>query len=352
MAELKLPLPRALARFGTGCGVVVDGGDLVVTLGRVRPQGARLVAALRIEGFRERPAAEWGAEYAHLLQAHGAADARALLVLPRHEVIVRTLKLAGVRDEDAPAAIRFQLDALHPYGDDEVGCDFQRAGRSDAFVVAIAERRTLEFYTALFAEAGVALAGITFSGGAVYSALRLFDGPPAEGFVAVAGLKASDGEEWELYGESPSHTLFSARLDAPLERAVQLAAAELRLDGAEARDLIDLLPAWQSAPDDSDFSEAGRSRARAGVGVGAGGGVSAAGDAAEPAAAGVAQRELALGVCADLRAGHGAAADCRDAGRARAVDEPGIRAAAGGRDQATGAGGETGGSGGPASWPR
>lgn len=261
MAQLSNPILRQLLRFGSGAGIVVNGDHLDVCLSRVRPNAARVAAACRIENFRQRPAAEWGAEYAAFLGQHGATHLAALVLLPREDVIVRPVRLPGVSDEDAPAAIRFQLDSLHPFGDDEVVSDFQRAGRSDTFIVAIALRSLIDFYTALLAEAGVKLAGLTFSAGAVFPSSRLFAPPQAAARLAIAGLRAGAEAPVEIYGESEAYPFFSAVFDAPVERAAALAAAELRLDpGAEPADLMDLLPAWSAAPDTLDFSDAGRSR--------------------------------------------------------------------------------------------
>lgn len=261
MAELRHPLLRQLTRFGTGAGIVIGERDLDVCLARVRPNSAQVLATLRIEDFRNRPAAEWGAEYAAFLKQHGASHLAALVLLPRHEVIVRPVRLPGVSGEDAPAAIRFQLDSLHPFQDEEVVSDFQRAGRSDTFIVALAQRNRVDSYTALFAESGIKLAGFTFSGGAVFPSSRLFPSPDAGTRLAVTGLLAGPEAPVEIYGESGSHPLFSAVFDAPAGRAAALASAEMRLEpGHEPRDLIDLLPAWQSAPESFDSSDAGRSR--------------------------------------------------------------------------------------------
>lgn len=261
MAELRNPFLRRLLRFGTGAGIVVGERDLQVCLARVRPNCARVVATHLIEDFRNRPASEWGAEYAAFLKQHGASHLAALILLPRHEVIVRSVRLPGVSDEDAPAAIRFQLDSLHPFQDEDVVSDFQRAGRSDTFIVALAPRRRVDYYTALFAEAGIKLAGLTFSGGAVFPSSRLFSPSGASGRLAVTGLLAGQESPVEIYGESEAHPLFSAAFDLPSGRAASLAAAEMRLEpGQEPCDLIDLLPSWQSAPESFDFSDAGRSR--------------------------------------------------------------------------------------------
>ena len=237
------PSMRPLARLGTGVGIAVEGADLEVCVARVRPGRARLLGRLRVERFRERPATEWGREYASFLASRQAAHLAAWLVLPRQEVIVRHLRLPGVADADAPAAIAFQMDALHPFGEEEVAHGFQRAGRSASFTVAVAERRVIDFYTALFAEAGVKLAGVTFSGSAVFHASRLYGAPPAEGFVAVRAVAEGPEPSVEVYGESPSYPLFSALFETGAERAAALAAAELRL-GPEAprAEWGDLLP--------------------------------------------------------------------------------------------------------------
>jgi hypothetical protein len=143
-----------------------------------------------------------------------------------------------VSDQDAPAAIAFQMDALHPFGGEEVAHDARRVGRSASFVVAVAERRVIDFYTALFAEAGVKLAGITFSGSAVFVSARLYQPPPA-GFVAVRIVDGQPEPLAEVYGESPAYPLFSAVFDAAPERAMDLAAAELRLEPGSPR------PSWE-----------------------------------------------------------------------------------------------------------
>lgn len=261
MAPLETPLLRKLLRFGAGAGIAAGESELEVCLARVRPGGAHLIDFLRIEDYRRRPASEWGAEYAAFLARHGAGHLAALVVLPRGEVIVRHLRLPGVSDQDAPAAIAFQLDALHPFEAEDVVYGFRRLGRTGSFAVAIAERRVIDFYTALLTEAGIRLAGFTFSGGAVFVSARLSPAGRPEGVLAVAGLAAGAPAPVEVYGESPSCPLFSASFDLPAERAAALAASELRLGPETAPvDLIDLLPRWDAAPDHLDLSDAGRSR--------------------------------------------------------------------------------------------
>lgn len=242
-AVIEAPAVRALLRFGTGVGIVAEERDLEICLARVRPGGARLLGSLRIENYRERRASEWGAEYSRFLARHQASHLAAWLVAPRPEVIVRQIRLPGVADKEAVAAVAFQLDSLHPFSSEEILHDFRRIGRTAAFSVAVAEQRVIDFYTALFAEAGVKLAGITFSGSAVFVSSRLYGQPPAEGFLAVREAASAAGPAVEIYGESPACPLFSAIFDEPRGRAATLAAAELRL-GPDAPVLAweDLLP--------------------------------------------------------------------------------------------------------------
>ena len=250
MASINTGWLRRSLNIGTGPGIVIGDDALQVVLARLRPDGVRVLDSMTIEDFRNRPAAEWGAEYEAFLQRHSSAHQAAVAILPRRQVVVRTLMLPGVAGKDAESAIRFQLDTLHPFGDEEVSYDWKRLGSSAHFIVAIAERRIIDAYTALFYEAGVKLAGYTFSGGAVYSALRLYADPPADGFLAFIEEPNEAGAQVEVYGESATRPLLSAVLEEDSERVVTLMAAELRLPAETAAlPLPDLLPAPKKAPE-------------------------------------------------------------------------------------------------------
>jgi hypothetical protein len=67
-----IELRRWLA-FGTGVGIEIGPEDLNVVVVRVRPSGASVITAAVVERFRERPAAEWGTEYASILRKHNVA---------------------------------------------------------------------------------------------------------------------------------------------------------------------------------------------------------------------------------------------------------------------------------------
>lgn len=210
---------------GTGVGIRIGGNDLDVVAARVRPSGVAVLGHIRIASYRERPAVDWGAEYADFLRQLGLSHMAATALLPRDEVVVRPLWLPGVSDRELASAIHYQIDAVHPYGEEEVRYTWARLGRTPAVLVGIARQSTIERYADLFTEAGIKLAALTFSAAVLYSAVRLFPGVPAEGFVTVV----SGEDTIEVYGESPSRPIYSALLELPSERAAALAAAELRL---------------------------------------------------------------------------------------------------------------------------
>ena len=163
---------RKLLAFGFGIGVEIGATDLEVVAARVRPTGIHVLGRLTIANYATRPAAEWGADYARFLKALGASRLSATVLLPRREVIVRQVALPGVAPKDIDAAIRFQLDSLHPYGDDEV-CAGWSPLSFGAVLLGIARQSTVNHYVQLFNEAGIAVSSFTFSAAAVHAAIRL-----------------------------------------------------------------------------------------------------------------------------------------------------------------------------------
>lgn len=242
---------RKALLFGTGLGIEIRGKNLEIVLVRVRPSGVSVLGATTISGFQERPAAEWGAEYARFLKQHGATYLSATVLLPRRETIVRHLAMPGVANRDLASAITIQLETLHPYGEDDVAHGWCRLGKG-AVLIGIVRRATLEHYLDLFTEAGISVASFTFSATAIYAAHRLMSRAPHAGFLAV---NKSNGGLVEIYGESSARPVFSAEFDLPVERAAALAAAELRLaPDALPFALPDVLPAPRIKVDQQDFS--------------------------------------------------------------------------------------------------
>ena len=246
---------RKLLAFGSGVGITVGATDLEVAAVRVRPTQIRVLGRVTIRNFAGRPAAEWGAEYARFLKSLGAGRMSATVLLPRREAIVRQLALPGVARKDMEGAIRFQLDSLHPYGEDEVSWGWSRLAHG-AVLVGIVRRATVEQYVQLFTEAGVAVCSFTFSAAAVHAAIRLNGAGPkgrfGDGFIA---LSRSASGAVEVYGESAAHPVFSAEFELAPERAAGLALAELRLPPETApRTLEEVLPTPDINPVENDLS--------------------------------------------------------------------------------------------------
>jgi Tfp pilus assembly protein PilN len=244
--ELRL---RQLVEFGTGVGLQVNGPDLEIAVARVRPTGVQVLGRTTIQRFRERPAAQWGAEYTAFLERLRTGQLSATVLLPRRETIVRQISLRGVEAKDLEAAIAFQLDSLNPYGDEQVLFGWTALGEG-AVLLGIVLSATVERYLELFTEAGIAVASLTFAAAAIHAAIRLGP-PPPPAFVALSGPPGAV----EVYGESPSRPVFSAELDLPLDRAAAMAAAELRLDPETAAvNLESLLPAPRVNPVENDLA--------------------------------------------------------------------------------------------------
>jgi Tfp pilus assembly protein PilN len=244
MAFRPAPVWRKAVLLGTAAGIRMQGPDLIVVVARVRPSGATNLASFTIADFRNRPAAEWRAEFDRELKSRGIADIVATVLLPRGDAIVRVAHFPGVADKDMQSALSLELDTLHPYGDEPVEWGWTRLGGAKAgkVLIAIVRSATLQKYEALFREAGIPVSGVTVSASAVYSALRLYSIPPPE-FLTWTLLDAPGGDACEVYGESVSRTLFSAAAEGFIGEALALGAAELRLpDTAEATPLDSVLP--------------------------------------------------------------------------------------------------------------
>jgi hypothetical protein len=159
--------------------------------------------------------------------------------------------LPGVAARDIEGAVRFQLDSLHPYGDEDVVWGWSPLAYGSV-LVGIVRRQVMEHYRQLLTEAGIAAASFTFSAAAVHAAIRLNGAVNAQGFVAL-GRAATGGVE--VYGESPARPLFSAEFSVSPQRAASLALAELRLPpDTAALKLEEILPKPAVNPVENDLS--------------------------------------------------------------------------------------------------
>ena len=226
-----------LQTIGTGVGIEIRGADLAVAVVRSRWAGVTVLASTTIHNFRARPAVEWGREYEEFLQAHRLGELPATVALPRPEVIVRLLSLPAAAGAELASAVEFQIDSLHPYGEDSVYFGYAPLERPAApgadaaglpVAVVIAAREVVEGYADLFAEAGVRLRGMTVAAAGFYGASRLLRRRTPEPFLLADRFNG----RFEFYGESATRPLLSAAFEAatmPFERAIAVAAAELRL---------------------------------------------------------------------------------------------------------------------------
>jgi Tfp pilus assembly protein PilN len=170
-----------------------------------------------------------------------------------------------VTDKDLASAVRFEIDSLNPHSEEEVAYDWARIGKTPSVLIAITLRSVVERYTALFSQAGVKAASLTFSAPTIYSALRLLSTPPQDGFLALE--PAEDG--LEVYGESATRPIFSARLEQSWDRVRTLAISELRLPPeTEVAALRDQLPLPLAQPETYEPSRACLSYAAALAGAG------------------------------------------------------------------------------------
>jgi Tfp pilus assembly protein PilN len=219
-----LPLWRRARRFGTGFGIAIANGDLETVIVRSRPSGSTVVASAVIGNFATRPAAEWGAELLGFLRAAGEPHLAATIVLPREEVIVRTVRLPGVAEKDTASAIELQLDTLHPWDDTPIEWAWWRVTATDV-VVGMVRQATLSEYETLFSEAGIPIAAATFSSAVIHAALRLQHAAP----VSIFCYTPLSPGRIEVYGESEARPCYSAGFALSPERALTVARGELRL---------------------------------------------------------------------------------------------------------------------------
>jgi hypothetical protein len=242
---------RKLMAFGSGVGIEIGGDSLEVIAARVRPSKIEVLGRLVIDNYAARPAAEWGAEYARFLKSVGMGHLSATVLLPRREVIVRQMALPGVAGKDMESAIRFQMDTLHPYGEEDVVWGSSRLAFG-AVLVGIVRRQVVDRYRTLFSEAGILVNSFTFSAAAVHAAIRLNGAGHGAGFVAL-GRTATGGVE--VYGESQARPVFSAEFNLTPQRAAVLALAELRLPPeTPALTLEEVLPKPAVNPIENDLS--------------------------------------------------------------------------------------------------
>jgi hypothetical protein len=242
---------RKLLAFGAGVGIQIGPNDLEIAAARVRPSNIHVLGRMTVENYASRPAAEWGMDYQRFLKSQGLQHVSATVLLPRREVIARQVSLPGVAPGDMENAIRFDLDSMHPYGDEEICWGWSPVAKGAA-LVGIARKSAVDRYVALFAEAGIAVASFTFAAAAIHAAIRLNGHAEGQGFIALS--RTASGAV-EVYGESAARPVFSAEFELPANRAALLALAELRLPPDTAASQLEaVLPQPAVNPVENDLA--------------------------------------------------------------------------------------------------
>jgi hypothetical protein len=236
-----IPFLKKWSSIGTGLGIEVGPENLEVTLSVVRPSGIRIIDALTVLRYRERPAAEWGADFQAFLAKNKITHVSASVVLPTQDCISRSIALPGVPNSEVAAAVQYQLDGLHPYTEVEATHSFSRlaAPRKSSFALGIARNPVIEDYATLFDEAGINVSSFLTPAAAIYSALRILQAPPAEQFLAIH----EDSSGRIVYGETNTHPIYCVRFPEVSDRSIASASAQIRLPGdAPIARLSSLLP--------------------------------------------------------------------------------------------------------------
>jgi len=226
---------RPYLAFGTGAAIEIVDDSLSVALVRVRPGGPELLRSTAIERFRERPAAEWSAQFREIVK--GRESDGVTVLLPRCDVIVRHVQMPGVTRRELAGALALRLRGLHPFAEDDVAWCWAPA--TGGALLGITRLSVLSRYESLFAEAGIPVASFTFPAAVLYAAVRLY-GEPVRPFLGHTETQAG---LFEAYGESASGVVFSGEVSGSPARAARFGVSELRLpEGAESIELASLLP--------------------------------------------------------------------------------------------------------------
>ena len=238
-----LPLWRRSLAFGTGFGISIGTNSLEAAIVRARPWGPTLLATTTIKDFRSRPAADWGATLLRFLAVAKEPGLAATLLLPRSEVIVRTLHLPGVANRYLASAIELRIDTLHPWDDSDILWSWSRTDHDASkhlVQVGVVRKKLLDSYKELFFQAGVPLSAAAFSSTLIHAALRVWSEAPASVLCFT-----HDGGRTEVYGEGESRAVLSAEFNIARERAIMLARAELRMSSDRpALPLSEVLPVF------------------------------------------------------------------------------------------------------------
>ena len=199
-----------------GCGISVQGGDLVAVAVRLRRDGAEVLGRTRLPSFRNRPPSEWGKQYSMFALDAGIAGHPVTFCLPRAESVFRILRLSAKGSADLDQAVAPHAAELHPYGRSEtvhaaagVEPPAPVEGRRPV-AVAVAEADGVRRYAELFREAGISLNRLTVPAGALRASVRR----DVDSIGQPLALVALSGGDAEVYAESEREGCLSWGIDA------------------------------------------------------------------------------------------------------------------------------------------
>lgn len=222
-----------------GCGVSVEGADLVAVAVRVGRRGIEVLGRTEVTGYRNRPRREVREKWSAFMESVGMQGRAAVLCLPRVDTVFRTLRLPAISARDAVEAVALQVGDLHPFGNEEVlhssahltGATAPSGRRLVAVAVVRSER--IRSYADALAQAGIRLSGCTVPASALRAALHGTRGKPQRA-VTLAVVRSST---LEVYGESGQCPVLSFAFD---------------LDGMTVRDVLRLALERMELPEGED----------------------------------------------------------------------------------------------------
>jgi Tfp pilus assembly protein PilN len=221
----------------TAIGIAVRAGDLEFVCLKRGLNGVSEGGSMTLTSFRTRRPEEAGVSYRQFLLAQGLSAANAVVALPRHEVLLRTLTLPAEAARSLDKAVEYQVDGLHPF--EEGGVDYaysviQQGENARPLQVAVVmiEKGIAASYYEWFSQAGIPISGFTTSAAVLYG-LALESAP--------AFVISRQGEAAEVLAVSSAASVNQAVLSrevpvASLDHELQLCRAEMRLpDEADVR---------------------------------------------------------------------------------------------------------------------
>jgi Tfp pilus assembly protein PilN len=144
-------------------GVDSGGGTIILTVLGRRFRHFMLLDELRLPQPLNEDAP---AKVAAFLDRHRLREARVMACLPREAVLVRLLNLPVEAEPQLTKVVGYQLDSLHPYGDDQVYWDCAVVDRDAktkqiSVMVVLAEKSRVNRCKQALQELGLRLSGLT-----------------------------------------------------------------------------------------------------------------------------------------------------------------------------------------------